>query len=173
MNLTQWYIASTVLLTGSLFLFRFGSVGLAFIVESRSGLIRNMVYRRLPRRLWQGLNGVEGGLFIGYIVFNGFCMGWGVDNIADLVPRAGMMAVLNLIPLFCGGRTSTLVDFLGISLHSYYLAHHWIGRMVVLQGLVHVVGVVVSKKPWTFDSFQVSGITVSSLYIFTITSNAK
>ena len=38
-----------------------------------------------------------------------------------------------------------LSDFMGISLHSYYLAHHWIGRVVILQSLIHV-GLVIRAK---------------------------
>ena len=87
-------------------------------------------------------------------------MGLGIKSTSDLISRSGMMASINLIPLFLGGRTSVLANFLGISLHTYYLAHHWIGRIVVLQGLLHVGLVIASGKPWTFDSFQISGISV-------------
>ncbi|KFY48402.1 hypothetical protein V495_01368 [Pseudogymnoascus sp. VKM F-4514 (FW-929)] len=55
-----------------------------------------------------------------------------------------------------------MVDILGVSVHSYYLAHHWIGRVVVVQGLIHA-GLVMSKvKTSTFDATQVSGLSAAS-----------
>jgi len=54
-----------------------------------------------------------------------------------------------------------LANLLGISLHTYYLAHHWIGRVVIVQSLIHVGLVISSRKPWTIDSIQITGITVS------------
>ncbi|CZR64892.1 uncharacterized protein PAC_14792 [Phialocephala subalpina] len=47
------------------------------------------------------------------------------------------MSSINMVPLFLGGRTSFIADRLGIPLHVYYLAHHWIGRMAVFEGILH------------------------------------
>ena len=80
----------------------------------------------------------------------------------DLISRTGVMASINMVPLFLGGRTNIMVDILGVSVHSYYLAHHWIGRVVVVQGLIHA-GLVMSKvKTSTFDATQVAGLSVST-----------
>lgn len=32
-----------------------------------------------------------------------------------------------------------MMDKLGVPLHVYYLAHHWDGRLAVVQGLVHML----------------------------------
>ncbi len=53
-----------------------------------------------------------------------------------------------------------IANTLGTSIHTYYLMHHWIGRIVIIQGLLHVGLVVASNPIWTFDSFQISGISV-------------
>ena len=60
--------------------------------------------------------------------------------------RSGMLASINMIPLFAGGRTSSLVDFLGVPLNDHRLAHHWIGRVAVAQGLLHTVLALVSHE---------------------------
>jgi hypothetical protein len=83
---------------------------------------------------------------------------------SDVMIRSGMLASVNLVLLFLGGRTSFLPEFLGVPLDAYYLAHHWIGRTVVLQGLLHAGLAVSSIKQARADP---SGITVflnSSLY---------
>ncbi|KAJ8062059.1 hypothetical protein OCU04_009838 [Sclerotinia nivalis] len=98
-------------------------------------------------------------------------MGLGVKTTSDVISRAGIMASVNLIPLFLGGRTNALANFIGISIHSYYIAHHWIGRVVIIQSLLHVTFVLAAGQPWTFNSSQISGISaVSALSLLLITS---
>lgn len=52
------------------------------------------------------------------------------QNIANL-------AVLNMLPLFLGGRTNVQADYLGMSLPIYQLTHHWLARVFAVQGLLH------------------------------------
>jgi hypothetical protein len=87
-------------------------------------------------------------------------MGLGIKTMSDLLVCSGLMDSINLIPLFLGGRTNVLANYVGISLHTYYIAHHWLGRLVIFQSLLHVALVIASGKPWTFDSSQISGISV-------------
>lgn len=49
------------------------------------------------------------------------------------------IAVTNLIPLFLGGRTNFVADFLNIPLHTYHLGHRWLGRVVIAQALTHSI----------------------------------
>ncbi|ESZ90807.1 hypothetical protein SBOR_8812 [Sclerotinia borealis F-4128] len=88
---------------------------------------------------------------------------------SDVISRAGIMASVNLIPLFLGGWTNALANFIGISIHSYYIAHHWIGRVVIVQSLLHVALVLAAGQLWTFNSSQISGISVSCISIVALT----
>lgn len=47
------------------------------------------------------------------------------------------LAILNLLPLFLGGRTNYQADYLGVSLPIYQLAHHWLARTFAFQALLH------------------------------------
>lgn len=87
-------------------------------------------------------------------------MGLGIRSAEDLISRTGMMASINIVPLFFGGRTSTMAEFLGFSLHTYYLAHHWVGRIVALQSLLHAALIVAQGRTWTFNTLEISGISV-------------
>lgn len=123
-------------------------------------------YPLLIQRRYSGSVSRAQGLYVStYIIMNGFCMGLGIRSThltTDLISRTGVMASINMVPLFLGGRTSIMVDMLGVSVHSYYLAHHWISRVVVVQGLIHA-GLVMSKvKTSTFDATQVAGLLVST-----------
>jgi predicted ferric reductase len=165
MNLPQWYTISLAAVAVFLFLYRIGSIGSTFLISRFEVLtLRHLVYPLLVRRrYWAGVTRLQGLLVAGYLGINGFCMGLGVKTTSDLVSRAGLMAAVNVIPLFLGGRTNMLANFIGISIHSYYLAHHWIGRVVIIQSLLHVGLAIAAGQPWTFSTSQVSGISVSIL----------
>ncbi|GAB7346400.1 hypothetical protein MBLNU457_5100t2 [Dothideomycetes sp. NU457] len=54
--------------------------------------------------------------------------------------RTGVLAVMNMIPLFLfAGRNNPLIWMLDISFDSYNLMHRWVGRTVVLQALAHIL----------------------------------
>jgi hypothetical protein len=62
-----------------------------------------------------------------------------------------LFAIVNLVLLFLGGRTSLIADSLGISLREYYLAHQWVAIIVVALSVVHLVRTVTSRS---FDKLQ-------------------
>ncbi|CAI7608415.1 unnamed protein product [Penicillium glandicola] len=58
--------------------------------------------------------------------------------IAELRGRSGTLAVLNMVPLFLlAGRNNPLIPILRISFDTYNLLHRWLGRIVVLESVVH------------------------------------
>jgi hypothetical protein len=54
-----------------------------------------------------------------------------------LASTAAMLAIINATPLFLDGRTIRLADFAGIQLSTYYVFHHFIGRIAIAEGLLH------------------------------------
>lgn len=58
--------------------------------------------------------------------------------VAELRGRSGVLAVLNMIPLFLlAGRNNPLITLLHISFDTYNLLHRWLGRIVVLEAVTH------------------------------------
>lgn len=54
--------------------------------------------------------------------------------------RTGILAVINMIPLFLlAGRNNPLIPLLGLSFDSYNLLHRWFGRIVALEALAHTI----------------------------------
>lgn len=52
--------------------------------------------------------------------------------------RTSLLACINLVPLFSGGRTSLIVDrVLGIRKSRHDLFHKWLGRIFVVEGIIH------------------------------------
>ncbi|PYH88070.1 hypothetical protein BO71DRAFT_339646 [Aspergillus ellipticus CBS 707.79] len=60
---------------------------------------------------------------------------------------AGSMAVLNLPGLvLAAGRNNPLVSLLGIKFDSFNLMHRWVGRTIIIAGLIHTIAAVVMKR---------------------------
>lgn len=60
--------------------------------------------------------------------------------------RAGTMAVVNLIPLvLMAGRNNPLVPLLRVPFDTWNLIHRWLGRVVVIEALIHVFSWVIPK----------------------------
>ncbi|CAD6445617.1 be2f650a-257c-4f06-8c5d-ed87ac367519 [Sclerotinia trifoliorum] len=58
--------------------------------------------------------------------------------VAELRGRSGVLAVCNMIALIIlAGRNNPLIGWLQISFDTYNLLHRWMGRIVVLEALVH------------------------------------
>lgn len=62
-----------------------------------------------------------------------------METIAQLRGRTGILATVNMVPLvLLAGRNNPLITMMKISFDTFNLFHRWIGRMVVLESIVHV-----------------------------------
>ncbi|KAJ0413074.1 ferric reductase like transmembrane component-domain-containing protein [Aspergillus carlsbadensis] len=60
--------------------------------------------------------------------------------------RFGVMAVANLVSLvLCSGRNNPLIPLLGVPYDTFNLLHRWLGRIVVLEALAHMLAYCISK----------------------------
>lgn len=167
-TIIQWYAISLGIIATTVVILSRSSLFLLLLIYSsfRKWFYRMLWYPVFIKRRYSGSVSRAQGLYVlAYIVMNGFCMGLGIRPghlTTDLISRTGVMASINMVPLFLGGRTSIVVDMLGVSVHSYYLAHHWIGRVVAVQGLIHS-GLVISRvNSSTLDATHIAGLSVST-----------
>jgi hypothetical protein len=71
-------------------------------------------------------------LFLDYAVNNKAAL------VAELRGRSGTLAILNMVPLFLlAARNNPLISILHISFDTYNLLHRWLGRIIVLESVVH------------------------------------
>ncbi|TQW00657.1 hypothetical protein V2A60_001718 [Cordyceps javanica] len=73
-----------------------------------------------------------------------FILNWQNENkwafCAELRGRAGVLALVNMVPLIIlAGRNNPLIAMLKISFDTYNLLHRWMGRIVVVETLIHVI----------------------------------
>lgn len=94
-----------------------------------------------------------------YVSANAVLMFADKPQTRDLMLRSGLMSTVNMTPLFLGGRTSALADRLGIPLHTYYLAHYWVGGVAIAQALLHAVLALFVRKA-ALDRITISGALV-------------
>ena len=75
--------------------------------------------------------------------------------------RAGVLAVLNMIPLYLlAARNNPLIRWCGISFDSFNLIHRWIGRLVVVEAIVHTLAWLILKvqtKGWAVVGKSIAG----------------
>ncbi|KAF4124444.1 Ferric reductase NAD binding domain [Geosmithia morbida] len=59
---------------------------------------------------------------------------------AELRGRSGTLALVNMVPLIIfAGRNNPLIGLLQISFDTYNLLHRWLGRIVVLEVVLHTI----------------------------------
>ncbi|KAK7184993.1 hypothetical protein DPSP01_002821 [Paraphaeosphaeria sporulosa] len=77
--------------------------------------------------------------------------------------RTGVMAVINMIPLFLlAGRNNPVIKLTAISFDTMNLIHRWFGRIVVLEAVAHTVAWMTNKvmtKGWGAVQASITGST--------------
>jgi NAD(P)H-flavin reductase len=115
-----------------------------------------------PLHLFRGATRIELLLISAYIAGNGVAVALEAIKGATFTSSAALAASINLVPLMLGGRTSRVVDVIGVSRPVYYVAHHWIGRTAIAEALVHAsIGLNAVAKGQAFDPMALSGCIVS------------
>lgn len=84
------------------------------------------------------------GLYLASNLAYMFLLNWQNENkyafCAELRGRSGMLALVNMVPLtILAGRNNPLISILQISFDTYNLLHRWMGRVVVIEALIHTI----------------------------------
>lgn len=72
--------------------------------------------------------------------------------IAELRGRSGILATANMVPLvLLAGRNNPAIPLLKVSFDTWNLFHRWIGRIVVVEAIVHTLA-------WGINSVDANGL---------------
>jgi hypothetical protein len=105
---------------------------------------------------------------VGYFAANVGLSVWRVDFgkeysmvAQEIRNRTGVMAVINMIPLFLlAGRNNPIIKLTQISFDTMNLIHRWFGRIVVLEALTHtaawIAGKVHSSKSTMYNTIALA-----------------
>jgi hypothetical protein len=111
----------------------------------------------IPRRYWMSITRLECLILALYSGANVTVLVFERANIAAV---AAMLSIINATLLFLGARTNPFADFIGVPLSTYYIFHHFIGRVVVVEGIIHAALAFRRSRP---DQTTISGYSVSRL----------
>ncbi|KAI1181726.1 ferric reductase like transmembrane component [Nemania serpens] len=123
------------------------------------------------------------GLYLISNIIYMFYLDWSQPNryslAAEIRGRSGTLAVVNMVPLIIlAGRNNPLIPLLKVSFDTYNLLHRWMGRMVVVEAVIHTIAwavVEVAASGWKsvndkilHDTFIASGTsgTIALVVLF-------
>ncbi|OTB04688.1 hypothetical protein M426DRAFT_58271 [Hypoxylon sp. CI-4A] len=94
-----------------------------------------------------------------YLISNAVYMfyeDWGQENryalAAEIRGRSGTLSLVNMVPLIImAGRNNPLIPLLRVSFDTYNLLHRWMGRMVVIEAVIHTVA-------WAYVVISAEGV---------------
>ncbi|KAI5860730.1 ferric reductase NAD binding domain-containing protein [Durotheca rogersii] len=94
----------------------------------------------LPSRLHTVILGIY---LISNMVYM-FHVNWSQENqyalAAEIRGRSGTLSVVSMVPLIIlAGRNNPLIAMLRVSFDTYNLLHRWMGRIVVIEAIIHTV----------------------------------
>lgn len=107
---------------------------------------------------WTSVTRFELLLFLTFLACNIFALVFRVSGVRDLERRAAVVCTINMTHLFLIGKPNPLLDLIGVPLPVYHLVHHWIGRVAILEGLLHAALTIGRSGS---SQSQVSGCIVS------------
>jgi hypothetical protein len=63
-----------------------------------------------------------------------------VSSVVDFADRLASLFLVNLVLIFAGGKSNLLVDkVLQLQRSDYSLFHRWVGRICILEGVLHAI----------------------------------
>jgi hypothetical protein len=164
MNINVIYLASLAAAFGLLLSWKvYRLIDIAtqrtIIQYARKRLLYTLIYRR--RASSDDINALSLFNICFLLAANVTACGLKINKRTELAKRCGSLFLVNIIPLLLGGQRSFLTDrLLPVQSSEQSLLHRWMGRICVVQGLVHSVVNATSSSPATLQilvSVQVFG----------------
>ena len=128
-------------------------------------VIRHLVLPFLLRRrsLWGPMTRLQAFLYVLHFAGTIVCNIVGVPGLAGARSRAGLLAILHLLPLTVIPQLSLGSAFFHISLQTYHRLHTSFGIMAIFQSVLHVI-LAMQATPFDFGvGTQRQGFIVSSV----------
>jgi hypothetical protein len=162
MNTTKWY----ALILGIIMLF----FSLLLLVRFLRYLSRILIvfflmhikYARLCR-FFQNIikTRFEAIFLLLFLLGNIMCLILYAETIQDIFNRLGSLSLINMVPLFLGGRINIITNLSSLNYRSYAHIHQWIGRIAAIEAIAHSVHSIITRSN-SLSRYYVSGLTVSS-----------
>jgi hypothetical protein len=164
MDITQWY---AVALGGVVALSIIASLFLTIFKCTRTDVklcfLKHVYYPQIHKCLRgsEKTTRLDVVVIVAFLVGNVLCTTIRVKDVPGLTRRSGLMSTIILMPLSLGGHMNLIANHCGIRLGSYARMHRWLGRVAIVQGLVHTAAAVSLQKPDLRMPSDIGGLIVS------------
>ena len=147
MDSTLWYLVAFC----GIFTTAFSLWALKFIFPRfRNEFVRLVKYPLLFRRgrYWDSVTRLEAFFIVLFVSLNLIVIFSPLSPFdwRDVERRAAFASGINIMPICLGGRMGPIIAAFNIHRSTYRLLHHWIGRMAIIDGIIHA-SVVVTLRP--------------------------
>jgi predicted ferric reductase len=83
--------------------------------------------------------------------------------VAEIRGRTGHLAVINMVGLFLfAARNNPLIPLLKVSFDTFNLFHRWIGRIVVLESITHMIMWAINKRDALGSKGMIDSLAIDS-----------
>ena len=155
MDIIQWYAAAL-----SIIFYNLG-ISIGFLrTYATYHFLKCVFYPRVHKYI-RGTTRYHALLVIALLVGNVLCLTLGTHDRTEILQRTGLLSTVNLVPLALGSHMNSVVSCCGLGYEAYSAIHRWIGRVAVVEGVIHVILAVVSQTPDQHSSTQVAALVVS------------
>jgi hypothetical protein len=161
MNIIQWYaLALAAVATLSIVFYILGISISILRTYATYHFLEHVFYPRV-HRYGGGTTRYHALLVIALLVSNVLCLTIGTHNYTEIMQRAGLLSTVHLIPLALGSHMNSIVSCCGFGYEAYCAIHRWIGRVAVIEGVIHAILAIVSRTPNLHSSTQIAALIVS------------
>ncbi len=139
LSITQWYAISFAGLGLVIGIARFRFLVVLLLARLQCLCLLLTYGLMIDRKYWSSITWLQGMLFSLYLAANIVTVLLFAKSYQDVSRRCGILAAINMTPMFMSGRSIPIFHYLGLPLHVHHLLHHWIGRICIVQALTHVI----------------------------------
>jgi hypothetical protein len=163
MDITQWYAISLGCLVGLAIIGRLLFSITIVRIYGTFYLRKHITYPQIHRYLRRPGNVTRLDLLVlsTFLVGNAVCLSINVKGVPEFIERSGLISIINLMPLSPGANMNLIVSLWGIRLPTYAKLHRWLGRVAIVEGLIHATVAVSYHKPNLHTLSDVAALTVS------------
>jgi hypothetical protein len=158
MDITQWYAVALAAIAALSIVFYMLGISIGFLrTYATYHFLKHVFYPRVHKHI-RGTTRYHALLVVALLVGNVVCL---MDDRTKALQRTGLLSIVNLVPLALGSHMNSIVSSCGLGYEAYNAIHRWMGRVAVIEGVIHVILAVVSQTPNLHSSTQVAALVVS------------
>jgi hypothetical protein len=158
MDTIQWYAVALAAIAALSIVFYTTRISIRFLrTYTTYHFLKHVFYPRVHKHLG-GTTRYYALLILTLLVGNVLCL---TSDRTKIVQRTGRLTIVNLVPLALGSHMNSIVSCCGLGYESYNAIHRWLGRVAVIEGVIHMIIAIISQKPNLHSSTQVAALVVS------------